>query len=52
VDAYTDDNEEIAEGDPPIDLDRVGEVADIFANAATPLEALTVIYGDKLVVPS
>lgn len=51
MDTYADDNEEIAEGDPPIDWGRVEDVNDIFANAASPLEALKEIYGDRLVVP-
>ncbi len=52
MDTYADDNEETAAGDAPVDWGRVEEVADIFSNAASPLDALTAIYGDKLDVPS
>lgn len=49
---FADADEQEAAGDPPIDWGSVEKVADIFTNAASPLEALTAIYGDKLDVPS
>ena len=51
LDRFADDDEEFAEGDPPIDWDRLEEVAAVFASME-PLEALRAIYGDKLDVPS
>jgi hypothetical protein len=47
---YADANEDEAAGDPAIDFDRVGEVAEAFATLK-PLDALKSIYGDRLEVP-
>lgn len=46
-----DDDEEFTAGDPPIDWDRLEEVAAVFASME-PLEALRAIYGDDLIVPA
>lgn len=50
MDTFADADEQEAAGDPPIDWDRLEEVAEVFANN-TPLEALKAIYGEKLDVP-
>ena len=52
MDTFADADEEYADGDPPIDWDRVAEVKAIFDAAETPLDALKALYGDKLDVPS
>jgi hypothetical protein len=52
MDKYADADEEHAEGDPPIDWDRLGEVQAVFEAADTPLEALKALYGDRLDVPA
>ena len=52
MDKYADADEEHADGDPPIDWDRLGEVQAVMDEAASPLEALTALYGDKLEVPA
>ncbi len=51
MDGFTDSNEHDAAGDPPIDWLRVEEVAGAFATLE-PLDALTALYGARLVVPA
>lgn len=47
---YADADEQEAAGDPPIDWDRLDDVAAIFEEME-PLDALRAIYGDRLDVP-
>lgn len=52
MDTFADADEQEAAGDPPIDYDRLDEVQAVMDEAASPLEALTALYGDKLEVPA
>ncbi len=52
MDQYADADEEHADGDPPINFDRLDEVQAIFNDSETPLDALKALYGDKLEVPA
>lgn len=51
MDHYADANEDHADGDPPIEWERLDEVQAIMSEAETPLDALKALYGDKLEVP-
>lgn len=51
MDTFADADEQEAAGDPPIDWDRLEEVAEVFATLK-PLDALTAIYGARLEVPA
>lgn len=51
MDKYADANEDHAAGDPPIQWDKLDELAEVLANNE-PLDALRAIYGDRLDVPA
>ena len=51
MEKYADADEGFADADPPIDWDRLDEVAAIIT-LETPRDALRALYGADLIVPS